>query len=58
MSLAPRGDQSSAGPVSGGGEVGEAPAGSVVRPGRLRNPRLQHGWVLIWGAHFLIYKIV
>lgn len=56
MSLAPRGDQSSAGPVSGGGEVGEAPAGSVVRPGRLRNPRLQHGWVLIWGPIFLFTK--
>lgn len=56
MSLAPRGDQSSAGPVSGGGEVGEAPAGSVVRPGRLRNLMLQHGWVLIWGPIFLFTK--
>lgn len=58
MSLALRGDQSSAGPVSGGGEVGEAPTGSVARPGCLCNPMLQHPWVLILGAHFLFDKIV
>lgn len=56
MSLAARGDQRSAGPRSGSGEVGEAPAGSVVRPGHLRNLMLQHGWVLILGGPFSFFQ--